>query len=71
MACISRLLPKQGWLLMEAGMLVKEQEQWHPAWSRGTWSNLAPGLWQQQSSVSNVLVPQNLKGWDAARRHGS
>ena len=58
-------------------MLVKEQEQWLPAWSRGTWSNLAPGLWQQQSSVSNVWFHRTLRdgvlqgGMAASREEGT
>lgn len=38
--------------LMEAGVIVKEQGPWDPAWHRDTWSNLIPGLWRLQPSCS-------------------
>lgn len=38
---------------------------------RDSQSNLTPGQWLQQPSLHHSVVPLNLSGWGAVRRHGS
>ena len=56
------LLSAQGWLLVEAGDLVKEQRLGDPAWSRPT-----SDLWPSQSSLPQA-ISSGCHRWGAARR---